>query len=53
MGTYTLTIACPDRLGIVAAVSGFLASHNGTIITASQHSNPMTDWFFNNKYDLQ
>ena len=28
---YTLTISCPDRVGIIAAVSGFVARHNGWI----------------------
>ena len=28
---YTLSLSCPDRVGIVAAVSGFLASHQGGI----------------------
>ena len=26
---YTLTITCPDRAGIIAAVSGFIAQHGG------------------------
>ncbi len=33
---YILTIACPDTIGIVAAVSGYLAS-NGAFITDSAH----------------
>lgn len=43
---YTLTISCPDRVGIVAAVSGFLANHNGWIVEASHHSDPVDNWFF-------
>ena len=35
---YTLTLSCPDRVGIVAAVSTFLASHNGWIVEASHHA---------------
>ena len=33
---YILTIACPDTIGIVAAVSGYLSS-NGAFITDSAH----------------
>ena len=44
--TYRLVIACPDRVGIVAKVSGFLATYNGWITEASHHSDPMTGWFF-------
>jgi formyltetrahydrofolate deformylase len=43
---YTLTISCPDRVGIVAAVSGFLAANKGWIVEASHHADPVTNWFF-------
>src|SRR4029077_6552653 len=43
---YTLTIACPDRVGIVAAVSTFIASHSGWIVEASPHADPVNKWFF-------
>jgi formyltetrahydrofolate deformylase len=33
-----LTITCPDRHGIVAAVAGFLASRDANLIHADQHS---------------
>jgi formyltetrahydrofolate deformylase len=33
-----LTLVCPDRKGIVAAVSGFFARHGANIIDAQQHS---------------
>ncbi|WP_334170172.1 ACT domain-containing protein, partial [Zoogloea sp.] len=35
---YTLSLSCPDRVGIVAAVSGFLARHQGWITEASHHA---------------
>jgi formyltetrahydrofolate deformylase len=34
--SFILTMQCPDTTGIVAAVSGFLAAHNG-LITEAQH----------------
>ncbi|MBW4553027.1 MAG: formyltetrahydrofolate deformylase [Aphanocapsa sp. GSE-SYN-MK-11-07L] len=37
---YTLTLSCPDRVGVVAAVSSFIASHNGWITEAQHHA----DW---------
>lgn len=43
---YTLTIACPDRVGIVAAVSGFLTTHQGWIVEANHHSDHAANWFF-------
>ncbi len=43
---YTLTIACPDRAGIIAAVSGFIARHNGWIVEASYHTDLETQHFF-------
>lgn len=35
--TATLLIHCPDRKGIVSAVSGFLSDHNANIVHAVQH----------------
>jgi formyltetrahydrofolate deformylase len=41
-----LTVSCPDKTGIVAAVSGFLAGH-GMFITESSHfGDPTTGGFF-------
>ena len=44
--TYRLTVACPDQVGIVAAVSGFVARHGGWIVEASHHADQVTGWFF-------
>lgn len=43
---FTLTLFCPDQTGIVAAVSSFLAAHNGSILESSQHSDPIEGYFF-------
>ncbi|MEJ1958709.1 MAG: formyltetrahydrofolate deformylase [Nitrosomonadales bacterium] len=43
---YTLTISCPDRSGIIAAVSGFIARHHGWIVEASYHTDLETQRFF-------
>lgn len=44
--TYTLRISCPDRVGIVAQVSGFLAGHGGWIVEANHHADAATRRFF-------
>jgi len=44
--TYTLTISCPDKVGIVAKVSNFLAMYGGWITEANHHSDLDADRFF-------
>ena len=44
--TYRLVIACPDRVGIVAKVSTFLATYNGWITEANHHADQVSGWFF-------
>jgi formyltetrahydrofolate deformylase len=44
--TYTLTISCPDGVGIVAAVSNFIAERGGWIAEANHHSDVDTQRFF-------
>jgi formyltetrahydrofolate deformylase len=44
--TYTLTISCPDRVGIVAAVSRFIADRGGWIVEANHHADQATQRFF-------
>lgn len=43
---YRLVISCPDRVGIVAKVSDFLAEHGGWIVEANHYADPVSDWFF-------
>jgi formyltetrahydrofolate deformylase len=43
---YVITLGCPDRTGIVAKISGFLADFGGWIVEASYHTDPTTNWFF-------
>ena len=43
---YTLTLSCPDTVGIVAAVSGFIAQHGGWIVEASYHTDLESQRFF-------
>jgi formyltetrahydrofolate deformylase len=43
---YILTLSCPDRVGIVHAVSGFLLARGGNIEEAAQYNDPGTGLFF-------
>jgi len=45
-GKYVIVIRCPERRGIVAAVSGYLADHQQTIIESSQFCDASTNTFF-------
>jgi formyltetrahydrofolate deformylase len=44
--SYILTLSCPDRPGIVHAVSGFLLERGGNIEEAAQYSDLATGLFF-------
>ncbi|MDO8249999.1 MAG: formyltetrahydrofolate deformylase [Rhodoferax sp.] len=44
--TYILTLSCPDRLGLVHAVSGFLLERGGNIEEAAQYNDSDTGLFF-------
>lgn len=43
---YILFLSCPDRVGIVAAVSGFIAQHQGWIVEAQHHADQDQMRFF-------
>ncbi|MGB7487643.1 MAG: formyltetrahydrofolate deformylase, partial [Phormidesmis sp.] len=43
---YILTLSCPDRVGVVAAVSSFIAANSGWISEAHHHSEPSQQRFF-------
>ena len=44
--TAILLISCPDRKGIVAEITGFIAKNNGNIIHADQHIDFQKGTFF-------
>jgi formyltetrahydrofolate deformylase len=44
--TYRLVIGCPDKVGIVARVSNFIAEQGGWLSEANYHSDPESGWFF-------
>jgi len=45
-GRFVLTLACPDRKGIVAAVSRFLVEHDCNILDSAQFGDPSNGRFF-------
>src|SRR5262245_26085108 len=45
-GEYVLTLSCPDRPGVVAAVSGLLARHGCNITESQQFGDPVSERFF-------
>ena len=44
--SYILTLSCPDKMGLVHAVSGFLMALNGNIDEAAQYNDQGTGLFF-------
>ena len=46
MHELVLTLSCPDRPGIVHAVSGFLAERDCNILDSQQYGSPRTSTFF-------
>jgi formyltetrahydrofolate deformylase len=45
-GDFVLVLTCPDRPGVVHAVSGFLVRHGGNIIESQQFGDQLTGRFF-------
>ncbi len=46
MPTTILKLACPDRVGLLARVSGFVAEHGGNLVEVHQFTDPSSGWFF-------
>ena len=44
--TYRLLFDCPDQIGLVSEVTGFIALHSGWITESSQHSEEANNWFY-------
>ena len=43
---FILTLSCPDRKGIVAAVANFLTGHDASIVDSSQFNDASNDQFY-------
>jgi formyltetrahydrofolate deformylase len=46
LSPFLLTLSCPDRKGIVAAVANFLAGHDASIVDSSQFNDAPADRFY-------
>ncbi len=44
--SYTLVISSPDQVGLVAAVSSFVAAHGGSLLESNNHTDLSERWFF-------
>ena len=44
--SFVLTLACPDRVGIVADVASFLVGEGCNIVESAQHGDPRNGMFF-------
>ncbi|MBO8584288.1 ACT domain-containing protein, partial [Staphylococcus aureus] len=46
MSGHILTLSCPDKPGIVHAVTGIFASKSHNVLDLQQFSDPVTNSFF-------
>ena len=44
--SYTLVISCPDKVGIVAAVSQFVAQRSGSLVESNHHTDVENGYFY-------
>jgi len=41
-----LKISCPDRVGLLARLTTFIAYHGGNLLEVNQFTDPLNQWFF-------
>ena len=41
-----LKISCPDRVGLLARLTSFIAYHGGNLLEVNQFTDPLNQWFF-------
>lgn len=41
-----LKLACPDRVGLLARITSFVAFHGGNLLEVNQFTDPISGWFF-------
>jgi formyltetrahydrofolate deformylase len=46
MPTTILQLSCPDRVGLLSRISGFVGQHGGNLIEVHQFTEPDAGWFF-------
>ena len=46
MSTTLLKLSCPDRVGLLSRISGFVAEHGGNLVEVHQFTDAEAKWFF-------
>jgi len=46
MPVVLLKLACPDRVGLLARITSFVAYHGGNLLEVNQFTDPINNWFF-------
>jgi formyltetrahydrofolate deformylase len=46
MPTTVLKLSCPDRVGLLSRISGFVAQHGGNLVEVHQFTDAPAQWFF-------
>jgi formyltetrahydrofolate deformylase len=46
LASHTLIMSCPDQVGIVAAVSAFVAERGGSLLESNHHTDVEQGWFY-------
>ena len=46
MSTSLLKLSCPDRVGLLSRISGFVAEHGGNLVEVHQFTDAEAQWFF-------
>ena len=46
VGVTILKLACPDRVGLLARLTAFVAFHGGNLLEVHQFTDPLGGWFF-------
>ena len=46
MSTTLLKLSCPDRVGLLARITTWVAAHGGNLVEVHQFTDPDAGWFF-------
>ena len=46
MNVTILKLNCPDAVGLLARITGFIAASGGNLLDVSQYTDPVAKWFF-------
>lgn len=46
MSTTILRLSCPDRVGLLARITSFVAEHGGNLLEVHQFTDAFANWFF-------